>query len=166
MCLKDFVENCEVVTVGGRNNQRPAHAFEVDTGFYRHSSTVQKGPKNNKTLQCHQGARLCEDTVHTKISQYLFPDTAEFQANITCCEDTQMNGSMEKHAKAALCPLMPHRSVQDSQCTRTVAPYTKKPQEIHHYDKMAKTGGGGVQMFAEAIMEFPQNMQSCGQNSM
>jgi hypothetical protein len=60
-----------------------------------------------------------------------------------------MNRSMEKYAKAALCLLMPHWSVQDLQCTGTVAPYTKKLQEIYHYDEHAKTDGRVVQMFTE-----------------
>jgi hypothetical protein len=45
MCLKDFAECCEVLFVSGKNKKRLTFPFEVDTGFYKHTSTVQKGPK-------------------------------------------------------------------------------------------------------------------------
>jgi hypothetical protein len=45
MCLKDFVESCEVVAVGSKNKKQPMYPFEVDTDFYKHPSAVPKGPK-------------------------------------------------------------------------------------------------------------------------
>ena len=50
MSLKEFVETCEVVIVGGNNKKRPTYPFEVNTGYYKHPSAVPKGPKNHKTL--------------------------------------------------------------------------------------------------------------------
>ena len=79
--------------------------------------------------------------VHVKISQYLFPDTVDFQANITSCHESQINLSMEKYAKAALCLLMPHRSVDDLKCTGTIGPYTKRLQEQYDMDTQLKTAG-------------------------
>jgi hypothetical protein len=81
-------------------------------------------------LHYHQGARTREKMIFVKISQYLFPDTAEFHANMTACNEVDINRSMEKYAKAALCLLMPHRSVQDLPCLGTVAPYTLKLREL------------------------------------
>jgi hypothetical protein len=83
-----------------------------------------------------------EKMVHAKISQYLFPDTADFQANITSCSEVQMNRSMEKYAEAALCLLMPHRSCDDLKCTGTVGLHTRKLQEVYYYDNQAKTTSG------------------------
>jgi hypothetical protein len=166
VCSKDFVENCEVLVVGGKNKRRLTHAFETDTGFYKHPSAVPIGPKNHKTLHCPQGARLCEHMVHAKISQCLFPDAVDFQANTATCHDVEIDRSVEKCVKAALCPLMSHLSVQDSQCAGTMAPHGKKSQEVCHCDCLAKTGGGEADTFIDANIEFLQNVQSCGGNSM
>ena len=101
-----------------------------------------------------------------KISQWLFPDTVDFHTNITSCDESEINLSMEKYAKAALCLLMPHRSVDDLKSTGTVGRYTKRLQEQYDMDMQLKTAGRKQQMFTDSNIDFLQNIQSCGRNSL
>jgi hypothetical protein len=156
MSLKEFAERCEVIIVGGKNKKRPMFPFEVNTGYYKHPSAVQKGPRNNETLQCNQGARKREKMVHNNTIQYLFPNTVDFQGNITSCDECKINLSMEKCAKATLCLLMPRQSVDDLKSMGTIGPYAKRLQEQYNIDMRSKTAGRKVCMFTDSNIDFLQ----------
>ena len=112
------------------------------------------------------GAKLKPCLVFVKISQYTFPDSADFHGNILTCPPTQINRNMELYAKAALCLLMPHRSKVDLMVGVDGTPYTLRFREVYERDQLAKSRGEEVFMFTDDNMRFLQNIQSCGQNSM
>ena len=163
--LKTFFETYEFCVVSAGKKKVPVLPFEVDTGYFKHPSAKEVGRGARKKIVCGMGVKERSVAVFVKISQYTFPDSAEFHGDILTCATTQINRSMEVYSKAALCLLMPHRRKEDLQVGVGATPYTFKFRDMFIADQQCKQRGETPMMFTNENLRFLQNMQSCGRNS-
>jgi hypothetical protein len=76
---------------------------------------------------------------------------------------------MEKHAQAVLTLLLPHRHVSDlkpKEDNPLSFPFTRKLQEVYRKDEARKERRLRPRVFTDENVQFLQNIQDCGYNSM
>ena len=133
--MYEMIENYQVKMVPKhkpRKNKKqkvnPICPFEPNTGHYKHPSVLKSGPRKHK---CAKGLQLRDCPVLPKVSQWMFPDTADFKGDIRTCDETMMNSKMETYAQLVLSLFLPHRCADDLKANVEKFRYTHKLQEVH-----------------------------------
>ena len=173
LCLFDCTQECVSHPVpkkatGTKKKKRktnPVLPMRPDTGHYAHPSVVKRG-KNKGT--CSQGFKEREERVYARISQWMFPDTADFKGDIRTAAPNDLNSKMEVYAQLVLCLFMPHRSRDDITVAGSPFPCTEKLQEVWNVEEGHRSRGENdrIRVFTTEHTTFLQNLQNCRSNSL
>jgi hypothetical protein len=161
VCAKDFVEEFRV-TYWTSKNQSSVTRFLPGTDYVKHPSVSKNGKNAGKT---RQGVQRRESHMLCSVSQWQFPDTALFKADIMSCSDHDINEAMEKYAQLLLTLLLPHRKGNDLKKGKD-NPFTNKLREVYKKDMERRQLGKAEIAFTEANEQFLQNLQNSARNSM
>ena len=137
------------------------YRFQVDTGFYKHPSVL----KVKEWQCCAKGVKKREEPRIVAVSQWWFPDTKKFKADIMTCTENCMNFEMENYAEIVLHLFVDYRDsseLRDENTTRF--PYTKRLQEV--WDLDLSTNEDAKLLFTEKRMTYLQNVQNAAYNSL
>ena len=109
LSLRQFIEWHTTACVTKKNADKVL-PFIGDTGHCVHPSCVKRGSRKG---QCAQGAIEQENPAFIRVSQWMFPDTATFKANLLECPSDKINTKMEECSQLVLALFFPHRHVGD-----------------------------------------------------
>ena len=132
---RKFFEEYNVTVI--RNDPKdgePDLRFISDTGFFKHPSA--KKTRKSGTEQCRQGVqRRANGRLDIKVSQWSFPDTAQFKNDILTCPASAIHQSMEEYAYTMLLLHHHYRSHEDLLPSVTAGsfPYVMKLREIYKH---------------------------------
>lgn len=165
---REFFEQYYVLFVQGppKAGERDLR-FINDTGYYRHPSATVKPGNPPRLLECRQGVAEREESLYIKVSQWTFPDTAQFKFNILSCANSDISAPMESYAKFMLLLFYPYRRQKDLEPLQpwTSWPYVMKLREVNASDYVRRSRGDEPFVFKDRNTEFMQNMQNCAHNS-
>jgi hypothetical protein len=163
---REFFEEYNVTVIRkDPKDGEPDLRFISDTGFFKHPSA--KKTRKRGTEQCRQGVQPhAKGRLDIKVSQWSFPDTAQFKNNILTCPASAINQSMEEYAYTMLLLFHHYRSHEDLLPAVTAAsfPYVMKLREIYEHEVLLESVPKHV--FTERNMTFLQNIQNCAHNSL
>ena len=113
-------------------------------------------------------AAACQSRLDIKVSQWSFPDTAQFKNNILTCPASAINQSMEEYAYTMLLLFHHYRSHEDLLPSVTAGsfPYVMKLREIYKHEVQLQSGGVPKRVFSERNLTLLQNIQNCAHNSL
>jgi hypothetical protein len=137
--------------------------FQVDTGFFKHPSALKL---KDEIKFCPRGLKKREDLEEPliMISQWSFPDTRKFKADIMTCSETNINSEMETHASLVLHLFCHCRHSDELKAPNFRFPYVKRLQQIWNHD--LHCGEDGKEIFTEETKTYLQNIQNCAHNSL
>ena len=163
--VRDFYEQYAVSWTGKRSSEGPILPFIANTGFYEHPSAVTEGRQKGK---CRQGVYEKKEFGFIKVSQWSFPDTANFKADILTCDVSKLNSFMETYAELVLTLFHPHRSPEDLKVAyNTIYPFTMKLREVFEEDE-ARVLRYNLKpiVFTPQNVQFLDNMQNTARNAL
>ena len=169
LSAREFFEEYYVVDMP----QAPPKPGQPDLRFLNHSGHYQHPSAyvtrtNPPTLgQCRQGVGLRDTPTNIKVTQYSFPDTARFKANILTCANEEICDAMETYAKWLLHLLYPYRCKKDLEPLQPWSrfPYVMKLREVNANDYLRHSNGDEKLLFKDRNLQLLQNIQNCAYNS-
>ena len=172
LSVKEFYEKYNVVSAygatkrGSDGSTKDKLPFVDHTGYFQHPSCREL--KNGKLSKPDQAVQESAAVRYAKIPQWLFPDTADFRANILTCSESEINCTMEHYALHVLALFMPHRSVLDfkPRIHHPHWPYVMKLRDMCTVDSIRKSNGQKPVIFTDANKKFLQNLQNSAYNSL
>ena len=165
--LKQFVEEFEVKYVTRASLRDGVIPFLSDTGYFQHPSRHETVQGGKTVVECRQGVMEREVPVLIKISQWTFPDTAAFRANILTCDEKEFNAVMEEYAEIVLTLLLPHRHCRDLQMdSEGRFPYLRKFRDVYETEMLDEVFGKEPVVFSDSNIRFLQNIQNARSNSL
>ena len=166
LSLRDFTERYYARSAPRDFDPDEVFPFEAETVAFQHPSVLKCGSRKGK---CSQGLQLRDAPILMRVSQWMFPDTAEFKADMLVCDPTAFARWMEEYAQLILCLFVPHRCKEDimAEGGRTVSVHIRKLQHLCAADEMRNSSyGTGAYFFTPRNTSFLQNLQNCRSNSL
>ena len=108
--LRDFTELYYTMYTSKASNPDSFFPYEPETNHFKHPSVIQTGSRAGK---CAQGVMLRDTSTLIQVSQWMFPDTAEFKSNLLTCNPTSFTTPMEVYSQNVLSFFLPHRLSND-----------------------------------------------------
>jgi len=164
LSLLDFTEGYYTVRVPrskSKKRKRPGSSVDdevfpymAETSMFKHPSVVGSGKNKG---QCAQGSKLRDDIRLGRVSQWMFPDTAEFKADMFTCSRSEFNHSMEKYAQLVLALCLPHRSRDDLVTVgENEYPYLMKLRQVKVEDELRQQAMAKPTVFTDRSCTFLQ----------
>ena len=165
LSLRDFTERYYARSAPRDFDPDEVFPFEAETVAFQHPSVLKRGSRKGK---CSQGLQLRDAPALMRVSQWMFPDTAEFKADMLVCDPTAFTRRMEECAQLVLCLFVPHRCKEDLMAEGGVQfPHITKLQHLCARDEMRNSScGTGPHFFTPRNTSFLQNLQNCRSNSL
>ena len=164
LSLKIYTEHyCDAYVSQSKEEKVLRYMASTIAGF-SHPSVIKSNQSANKG-KCSHGSMMREEPTFIRVSQWMFPDTAEFRENILTCDEKDFNQKMEEYAQLVLCLFMPHRGKQDLMGEGSF-PYIRKFRQVHRSDMQRMSQGLEAQCFSEENTLFLQNLQNCRSNTL
>lgn len=106
--------------------------------------------------------------MYIKVSRWMFPDTANFKNNLLTCRNSDINCFMEDYSQ---CMLLIFHSYRSKKCLEPLQPWLRFPfvmklRELNATDHLRASNGEMKRKFSKRNLDFLQNIQDCGYNSM
>jgi AAA domain/Helitron helicase-like domain at N-terminus len=139
------------------------YRFQADTGHYKHPSALKVG---NEWDFCPSGVQERMEPRLISVSQWSFPDTKKFKADIMTCTENCMNKEMENYAQLVLHLFANYRHISElrsPECERF--PHITLLQEVWDIDKNTHDNANKL-IFSEKNMTYLQNIQDSAYNSL
>ena len=136
------------------------YRFQVDSGFYKHPSVL----KVKEWDFCALGVRLRQEKRLISVSQWAFPDTRKFKADIMTCTENCMNNEMENYAQLVLHLFAHYRHISEIELADNNFPHTSLLQQV--WDCDSQLGEKSKHIFTAKTMQYLQNIQDSAYNSL
>jgi Helitron helicase-like domain at N-terminus len=162
--LRSFTERYDSRYIPKENDEEKVLPFQPSTRHFKHPSVLKSGGRKG---QCSRGSKLKEEHTLVQVSQWMFPDTANFGGDILNCALCEMNNEMESYAELVLCLFLPLRCKDDilSQSASKFR-HTHKLQEVYRSDEHRQQLGLEPIVFTKANIDLLQNIQNARSNSL
>ncbi|CAB9523636.1 hypothetical protein SEMRO_1439_G272810.1 [Seminavis robusta] len=143
-----------------RNGEKTFWRFE-NTDHFIHPSSKQLKKKKGTYGLPSQCAVKSDKNKLIKVTQWDFPDTSLFRANMLTCPQDQISIKMEQYCQSALSLLMPFRSQSDFVPIGYSGrkPYTNKLREVYNDDETKRQQDDMPTVFTDENIRFLQNLQ-------
>ncbi|CAB9508765.1 hypothetical protein SEMRO_359_G126160.1 [Seminavis robusta] len=148
-----------------RNGEKTFWRFENTDHFIHPSSKQLKKKKGTYGLPSQCPVKSDKNKL-IKVTQWDFPDTSLFRANMLTCPQDQISIKMEQYSQSALSLLMPFRSQSDFVPIGYSGrkPYTNKLREVYNDDETKRQQDDMPTVFTDENIRFLQNLQDCAHN--
>ena len=160
LCLAHFTEQYCTVCAPQNHKEKEIFPFVAKTEHYDHPSVFKTGKRKG---DCSRGSTARTEAVLFRVSQWMFPDTADFGANIFTCDESQFNNSMNTYAHLVLALFMPHRCRDDLREGSNFQ-YLRKLRNV--YGQEMREDECDRVVFNDRNVSILQNIQNCRSNTL